>query len=73
MLVSEQWQSNVRFGSGGAIPLWSAQCPLFSKAVIRRRSSQCPLCAKSGHFTAMNFFDPKYIRRFKFRTTQLPN
>jgi hypothetical protein len=25
------------------------ECPLFSKAVIRRRSSECPLCAKSGH------------------------
>jgi hypothetical protein len=49
------------------------ECPLFSKAVIRPRSSECPLCAKGGHFTAMNFFDPKYIRRFKFRTTQLPN
>ena len=31
-----------------------SECPLFSKAVIRRWSSQCPLCAKSGHSPANN-------------------
>ena len=30
------------------------ECPLFSKAVIRPRSAQCPLCAKSGHSEAVS-------------------